>query len=103
MIQELDQVESLERFRISSIEPNLLRNEIIEFVSKSNRFVPHFHIPLQSGSDTILKNETSLLTKLYAERINKIKELMPDACIGVDVIVGFPGKQMNYSTKLIIS
>lgn len=93
LIQELDQVESLERFRISSIEPNLLRNEIIEFVSKSNRFVPHFHIPLQSGSDTILKKmKRRYLTKLYAERINKIKELMPDACIGVDVIVGFPGE-----------
>lgn len=93
LIQELDQVESLERLRISSIEPNLLRNEIIEFVSKSNRFVPHFHIPLQSGSDTILKKmKRRYLTKLYAERINKIKELMPDACIGVDVIVGFPGE-----------
>src|SRR5690554_1826714 len=93
LIQNLDEVESIERFRISSIEPNLLRNEIIEFVSKSNRFVPHFHIPLQSGSDTILKKmKRRYLTKLYAERISKIKELMPDACIGVDVIVGFPGE-----------
>lgn len=93
LIQELDEVESIERFRISSIEPNLLKNEIIEFVAKSNKFVPHFHIPLQSGSDEILKKmKRRYLTSLYVERISKIKELMPNACIGVDVIVGFPGE-----------
>lgn len=93
LVQELDQVESLERIRISSIEPNLLRNEIIEFVSKSKRFVPHFHIPLQSGSDTILKKmKRRYLTNLYIDRINQIRSLMPNACIGVDVIVGFPGE-----------
>lgn len=93
LIQELDKVENLERLRISSIEPNLLKNEIIEFVAQSQRFVPHFHIPLQSGSDTILKKmKRRYLTKLYIDRINKIKELMPNACIGVDVIVGFPGE-----------
>ena len=93
LVQELDQVESIERIRISSIEPNLLRNETIEFVSKSERFVPHFHIPLQSGSDEILKKmKRRYLTKLYKERINKIREVMPNACIGVDVIVGFPGE-----------
>ncbi|NLN32562.1 MAG: tRNA (N(6)-L-threonylcarbamoyladenosine(37)-C(2))-methylthiotransferase MtaB [Flavobacteriaceae bacterium] len=93
LIQELDQVESIERFRISSIEPNLLRNEIIEFVSQSQRFVPHFHIPLQSGSDEILKKmRRRYLTKLYRGRIEKVRSLMPHACIGVDVIVGFPGE-----------
>jgi len=93
LIQELDQVESIERFRISSIEPNLLRNEIIEFVSQSQRFVPHFHIPLQSGSDEILKKmRRRYLTKLYRDRIEKVRSLMPHACIGVDVIVGFPGE-----------
>lgn len=93
LVQELDQVENIERIRISSIEPNLLRNEIIDFVSKSDRFVPHFHIPLQSGSDTILKKmKRRYLTKLYQERIAKVREEMPNACIGVDVIVGFPGE-----------
>lgn len=93
LIQELDKVESLERIRISSIEPNLLRNEIIEFVSKSKRFVPHFHIPLQSGSDAVLKKmKRRYLTDLYLNRIQQIRSLMPDACIGVDVIVGFPGE-----------
>ena len=93
LVQELDKVENIERIRISSIEPNLLRNEIIEFVSKSKRFVPHFHIPLQSGSDEILKKmKRRYLTKLYKERIEKIHKVMPDACIGVDVIVGFPGE-----------
>lgn len=93
LIQKLDQVESIERFRISSIEPNLLRNEIIEFVSQSQRFVPHFHIPLQSGSDEILKKmRRRYLTKLYRDRIEKVRSLMPHACIGVDVIVGFPGE-----------
>jgi len=93
LIQKLDEIEGIERFRISSIEPNLLTNEIIEFVSKSKRFVPHFHIPLQSGSDTLLTAmRRKYLTALYKERVSKIKELMPDACIGVDVIVGFPGE-----------
>ena len=93
LVQELDKVENIERLRISSIEPNLLRNEIIEFVSKSERFVPHFHIPLQSGSDVILKKmKRRYLTKLYRERIQKVREVMPHACIGVDVIVGFPGE-----------
>lgn len=93
LVQELDQVENIERFRISSIEPNLLKNEIIEFVSESKRFVPHFHIPLQSGSDDVLKKmKRRYLSDLYLERVNKIRELMPDCCIGVDVIVGFPGE-----------
>jgi len=84
---------AIERFRISSIEPNLLTDEIIEFVSASKKFVPHFHIPLQSGSDKILKSmRRRYLTKLYAERIEKIKSLIPHCCIGVDVIVGFPGE-----------
>lgn len=93
LIQELDKIEGVERFRISSIEPNLLSNEIIEFVAQSKRFMPHFHIPLQSGSDKILKlMRRKYLTKLYRERVAKIKEVMPHACIGVDVIVGFPGE-----------
>lgn len=93
LIQELDTVGGIDRFRISSIEPNLLSNEIIEFVARSKRFVPHFHIPLQSGSDTLLKAmRRKYLSQLYRDRVAKIKELMPDACIGVDVIVGFPGE-----------
>jgi threonylcarbamoyladenosine tRNA methylthiotransferase MtaB len=93
LIKELDKVEGIERIRISSIEPNLLENECIELVSKSRNFVPHFHIPLQSGSDEILKKmKRRYLTKLYTERIFKIRELIPDAAIGVDVIVGFPGE-----------
>ena len=93
LIQELEQVNTVERFRISSIEPNLLSNEIINFVSDSKRFMPHFHIPLQSGSDTILKKmRRRYLTALYSSRIETIKQKMPDACIGVDVIVGFPGE-----------
>lgn len=93
LIQELDKVEGIERFRISSIEPNLLTDEIIEFVAKSKKFVPHFHIPLQSGSDEILRfMRRRYKTSLYRERIEKIKNLMPDACIGVDVIVGFPNE-----------
>jgi threonylcarbamoyladenosine tRNA methylthiotransferase MtaB len=93
LIQELDRLKGIERFRISSIEPNLLTNEIIEFVGSSEKFVPHFHIPLQSGSDKTLKAMRRRYdTKLYAERINYIKTLMPDCCIGVDVIVGFPGE-----------
>lgn len=93
LIHELNDVDGIERVRISSIEPNLLRDEIIEFVSKSSHFVPHFHIPLQSGSDEVLKKmKRRYLSHLYAEKVAKIKELMPDACIGVDVIVGFPGE-----------
>ncbi|MFV0152780.1 tRNA (N(6)-L-threonylcarbamoyladenosine(37)-C(2))-methylthiotransferase MtaB [Empedobacter falsenii] len=93
LVQELDQVEAIERIRISSIEPNLLKNETIDFVSKSNRFVPHFHIPLQSGSDQILKKmKRRYLSNLYLDRVTKIREVMPNACIGVDVIVGFPGE-----------
>jgi len=93
LIQQLDEVAGIERYRISSIEPNLLTNEIIEFVSQSKRFAPHFHIPLQSGSDKILKAMRRRYERsLYANRVAKIKTLMPDCCIGVDVIVGFPGE-----------
>jgi threonylcarbamoyladenosine tRNA methylthiotransferase MtaB len=93
LIQALDQVSAVDRFRISSIEPNLLHDEIIEFVAGSNRFMPHFHIPLQSGSDKILKSmRRRYLRELYSARVEKIKSLMPHACIGVDVIVGFPGE-----------
>jgi threonylcarbamoyladenosine tRNA methylthiotransferase MtaB len=93
LIKQLDEVEGIDRFRISSIEPNLLSDEIIEFVSKSHRFVPHFHIPLQSGSDKILKlMRRRYLRELYASRVDHIKKVMPNACIGVDVIVGFPGE-----------
>jgi len=92
LIQSLDQVDGIERIRISSIEPNLLSNEIIEFVSASSKFVPHFHIPLQSGSNKILGlMRRRYKRELYADRILQIKRLMPDCCIGVDVIVGFPG------------
>ena len=93
LVQELDKVEGIERLRISSIEPNLLKNETIEFVSKSRTFVPHFHIPLQSGSNEILKlMKRRYQREIYTERVNKIRDVMPDACIGVDVIVGFPGE-----------
>jgi threonylcarbamoyladenosine tRNA methylthiotransferase MtaB len=93
LVKELDQVEGIERFRISSIEPNLLTNEIIEFVATSNRFVPHFHIPLQSGSNKILSLMRRRYNRtLYVDRVNAIKSIMPNACIGVDVIVGFPGE-----------
>jgi threonylcarbamoyladenosine tRNA methylthiotransferase MtaB len=91
LIKELDQVEGIERFRISSIEPNLLTDEIIEFVAQSKKFVPHFHIPLQSGSNKILRlMYRRYQRELYADRIHKIKQLMPNCCIGVDIIVGFP-------------
>lgn len=111
LVQALDEVEGIERFRISSIEPNLLSNEIIEFVAQSKRFVPHFHIPLQSGSDELLtKMRRKYLTDLYTDRVNTIKRLMPEACIGVDVIVGFPGeteeeflKTVQYLNELPIS
>lgn len=93
LVQELDTIEGIDRFRISSIEPNLLSNKIIEFVAQSKRFVPHFHIPLQSGSDKLLvAMRRKYLRALYVERVAKIKDLMPHACIGVDVIVGFPGE-----------
>lgn len=93
LVQALDQVNGIERLRISSIEPNLLKNETIDFVSQSRTFVPHFHIPLQSGSNTILKKmKRRYLREVYTERVDRIKATMPDACIGVDVIVGFPGE-----------
>ena len=93
LVRELDLVEGIERLRISSIEPNLLKDETIELVSKSRAFVPHFHIPLQSGSNDILKQMKRRYNKeLYVNRVSKIKEVMPQACIGVDVIVGFPGE-----------
>ena len=93
LIQALDKVEGINRYRISSIEPNLLSNEIIEFVAQSDKFMPHFHIPLQAGSNKILKAMRRKYKKeLYVERVQKIKTLMPNACIGVDVIVGFPGE-----------
>ncbi len=93
LVKALDEVEGIERFRISSIEPNLLTNEIIEFVAQSKRFVPHFHIPLQSGSNKMLGLMKRRYKKeLYVDRVNKIKELMPHCCIGVDVIVGHAGE-----------
>lgn len=93
LIQALDRVEGIQRFRISSIEPNLLTNQIIDFVAQSERFVPHFHIPLQSGSDKVLKlMRRRYSKKLYADNVARIKACMPTCCIGVDVIVGFPGE-----------
>jgi threonylcarbamoyladenosine tRNA methylthiotransferase MtaB len=93
LVKALDEVEGIERLRISSIEPNLLKNETIEFVSQSRTFVPHFHIPLQSGSNDILKKmKRRYQREVYTERVNKIREVMQHACIGVDVIVGFPGE-----------
>ncbi len=97
LIKALDEVEGIERFRISSIEPNLLSNEIIEFVAHSKRFMPHFHIPLQSGNNEMLaKMRRRYLRELYADRVQTIKKLMPHACIGVDVIVGFPGETEDH-------
>ena len=93
LVRALDTVEGIDRFRISSIEPNLLTDEIIEFVGSSDRFVPHFHIPLQSGSNKVLKlMRRRYQRELYVERVAKIRQIMPLACIGVDVIVGFPGE-----------
>ena len=93
LVKALDEVEGIERLRISSIEPNLLKNETIEFVSKSRTFVPHFHIPLQSGSNEILvKMKRRYQREVYTDRVANIREFMPHACIGVDVIVGFPGE-----------
>lgn len=93
LIKELDYVEGIERYRISSIEPNLCTDEVIDFVAESKRFLPHFHIPLQSGSDKILKMMSRrYLSNLYSSRVAKIRSVMPHCCIGVDVIVGFPGE-----------
>ncbi|MFA5299179.1 MAG: tRNA (N(6)-L-threonylcarbamoyladenosine(37)-C(2))-methylthiotransferase MtaB [Lutibacter sp.] len=111
LVQELDKVEGIHRVRISSIEPNLLQKEIIDFVANSNSFVPHFHIPLQSGSDTLLKlMKRRYLKETYTNRVEAIKNKMPNACIGVDVIVGFPGETdelfletYNYLNQLNIS
>ncbi|GAB4157239.1 MAG: tRNA (N(6)-L-threonylcarbamoyladenosine(37)-C(2))-methylthiotransferase MtaB [Winogradskyella sp.] len=97
LVTELDKVEGIERLRISSIEPNLLKNETIDLVSKSRAFVPHFHVPLQSGSNDILKKmKRRYMRELYVDRVSKIKEVMPHACIGVDVIVGFPGESDDH-------
>ncbi len=94
LVKELDEIDGIERYRISSIEPNLLTNEIIEFVSNSKKFMPHFHIPLQSGSDKILgMMRRRYKTALYTERVGLIKTMMPHCCVGVDVIVGFPGEK----------
>jgi threonylcarbamoyladenosine tRNA methylthiotransferase MtaB len=96
LVKALDEVEGIDRLRISSIEPNLLTDEIIDFVAQSKRFVPHFHIPLQSGSNKILRlMRRRYQRELYVERVAKIKSVMPHACIGVDVIVGFPGEDKN--------
>jgi threonylcarbamoyladenosine tRNA methylthiotransferase MtaB len=93
LVKALDAIDTVERYRISSIEPNLLTNEIIDFVSTSNHFMPHFHIPLQSGSNKMLGDmRRRYKRELYQERVEKIKSVMPHACIGVDVIVGFPGE-----------
>ena len=93
LVQALDKVAGIKRLRISSIEPNLLKDETIDFVANSNSFVPHFHIPLQSGSDTLLKlMKRRYLKQVYTDRVQHIKKRMPNACIGVDVIVGFPGE-----------
>ena len=102
LIKELDQLNGIYRYRISSIEPDLLSEEIIQFVNSSNKFVPHFHIPLQSGSDYLLKKmRRKYDTDLYCSRIRLIKKLMPHACIGVDVIVGFPGETKEEFNKTI--
>jgi len=111
LIKALDALPNIERFRISSIEPNLLTEEIIEFVAQSNKFMPHFHIPLQSGDDEILRAmRRRYRTDLYQSRIESIKRLIPDACIGVDVITGFPGETdelfqntMNFIQSLPVS
>ena len=111
LIKKLDQVDGIERYRISSIEPNLITDEIIDFVKKSNKFMPHFHIPLQSGSDKILgEMKRRYTTKLYTKKVNKIKKEIPNVCIGADVIVGFPGESdkdfnetLNFIKNLPIS
>ena len=111
LVKELDAVDGIERLRISSIEPNLLKNDTIKLVADSQTFVPHFHIPLQSGSNELLgKMSRRYKRELYSDRVAEIKRLMPDACIGVDVIVGFPGETdahfldtYNFLTELDIS
>ena len=111
LIKELDKVDGIERYRISSIEPNLITDEIIDFVKNSKKFMPHFHIPLQSGSDNILRlMKRRYNTKLYHEKIKKIKDEIPNVCIGADVIVGFPNedeiefnKTLNFIKNLNIS
>ncbi len=111
LVKKLDTVDNIDRLRISSIEPNLLKDETINFVSESDSFVPHFHIPLQSGSDALLKKmKRRYLRKTYTNRVHQIKNVMPNACIGVDVIVGFPGETdelfletYNYLNDLDIS
>ena len=111
LVKELDTIDGIHRLRISSIEPNLLKDETIDFVSTSNSFVPHFHIPLQSGSDALLKKmKRRYLRKTYTNRVLRIKEVMPNACIGVDIIVGFPGETdelfletYNYLNEMDIS
>ncbi len=111
LVKELDNLSGVDRFRISSIEPNLLTNEIIDKVATSKRFVPHFHIPLQSGSPELLKMmRRRYKQEVYTSRVEKIKELMPHCCIGVDVIVGFPGETeerfmetYNYLNELDVS
>ena len=102
LVTELDKIEGIDRFRISSIEPNLLSDDIIEFAAKSKKFVPHFHIPLQSGSDILLQSMRRRYgTELYRNRIAKIKELIPDCCIGIDVIVGYPGETEEEFLKTV--
>ncbi|VAW25492.1 tRNA t(6)A37-methylthiotransferase, partial [hydrothermal vent metagenome] len=111
LVKALDTVDGIHRLRISSIEPNLLTNETINFVATSKSFVPHFHIPLQSGSNKLLKNmKRRYLRETYDNRVEAIKKAMPNACIGVDVIVGFPGETddlfletYNYLNNLDIS
>jgi len=111
LVKELDKVEKIERYRISSIEPNLISNEVIELVKNSKKFMPHFHIPMQSGSDVILgKMKRRYQTKLYRNKIEKIVNEVKDVCIGADVIVGFPGetqeefdKTLNFIKDLPIS
>lgn len=111
LVKELDKLEGIHRLRISSIEPNLLKDETIDFVADSKTFVPHFHIPLQSGSDDLLKlMKRRYLRDTYTNRVHRIKEIMPNACIGVDIIVGFPGETdehfletYNYLNDLDIS
>ncbi len=103
LIKALDKVEGIERFRISSIEPNLLSNEIIEFVANSRHFMPHFHIPLQSGSDAVLAAMRRRYKRaLYAQKVKLIKAMMPHACIGVDVIVGFPGETDEHFQETVL-
>lgn len=111
LLSKLDKIDKINRFRISSIEPNLLNNKIIDKFRNSSKFVPHFHIPLQSGNDIILKKMgRRYMTATYSDRINRIKSMIPDACIGADIIVGFPGETdaifletANYIKSLDIS